>query len=45
VTIDQEKCMEYGPECEEKCIAACKKVHCLQPLSIEETYKKLQQAA
>jgi electron transport complex protein RnfB len=45
VTIDQEKCMEYGPACEEACIKACKKVHCLQPLSIEETYKQLKQAA
>ncbi len=45
VTIDQEKCMEFGPECKEVCIAACKKVHCLQPLSIEETYKQLKQTA
>ncbi len=45
VTIDQEKCMAFGPECKEVCIEACKKVHCLQPLSIEETYRQLKQAA
>ena len=31
VTIDQEKCLEYGPDCQQICIAACKKVHILQP--------------
>lgn len=34
VTIDQKKCLEYGPDCEEKCIAACKKVHILQPFNL-----------
>jgi electron transport complex protein RnfB len=43
--IDQKKCMEYGPECKEVCIAACKKVHILQPLNLEETYRQLKQAA
>jgi electron transport complex protein RnfB len=45
VTIDQEKCMAFGPECEEVCLGACKKQHILQPLSLEETYKELKQAA
>jgi electron transport complex protein RnfB len=45
VTIDQKQCMEYGPSCEEVCIAACKKVHILQPFSVTESYKKLAQKA
>ena len=45
VTIDQEKCIEYGPECKEACIKACKKQQILQPLSLVETYKMLKQAA
>jgi len=45
VTIDHKKCIEYGPECEEVCISACKKVHVLQRFSVTESYKKLAQKA
>ncbi len=45
VTIDHKKCIEFGPECEEACIAACKKTHILQPFSVTESYKKLAQEA
>jgi electron transport complex protein RnfB len=45
ITIDQKKCIDYGPACEEVCLSACKKVHILQPLSLKETYKKLTEAA
>lgn len=41
VTIDQKKCIDYGPSCEEVCISACKKVHILQTFSITESCKKL----
>jgi Na+-translocating ferredoxin:NAD+ oxidoreductase subunit B len=41
VTIDQKKCLDYGPSCEEVCISACSKVHILQPFSIAESHKKL----
>ena len=34
--IDQKKCMEYGPDCKEVCIAACKKVHILQPFDLDK---------
>jgi electron transport complex protein RnfB len=47
VTIDQKKCIEYGPSCEEVCISACKKVKIgiIQPFSITESYKQLAQKA
>lgn len=45
VTVDQKKCIEFGPSCEEVCLSACKKVHILQPFSVTESYKKLAQEA
>jgi len=39
VTIDQKKCMEYGPECKEVCIKACKKQHILQPFDLGKLEK------
>lgn len=45
VTVDQKKCIDYGPACKEVCLSACKKVHILQPMSLEGTYKKLTEAA
>jgi len=43
VTVDQKKCIAYGPSCEEVCISACKKVNLVQSFTITETYKKLAQ--
>jgi electron transport complex protein RnfB len=47
VTIDQKKCIEYGPSCEEVCISACKKIKIgiIQPFSVTESYKQLAQEA
>lgn len=41
IVVNQEKCLEYGPECEEVCIETCKKRHILKPFSLHETYKEL----
>jgi len=45
VTVDQKKCIAYGPACKEVCLSACKKVHILQPMSLEGTYKRLTEAS
>ena len=44
VTVDHKKCMEYGPECEEVCISACKKIHILQRFELDQE-KRLKEAA
>lgn len=44
VTIDQKKCIDYGPDCEEVCISTCKKVHILQLFELDQK-KRLEAAA
>ncbi|MBN2034824.1 MAG: 4Fe-4S dicluster domain-containing protein [Deltaproteobacteria bacterium] len=33
IRIDQKKCMEYGPQCNDACIKACFMAHSIQPYS------------
>jgi len=33
IRVDQKRCMEYGPQCDEACIKACFLVHAIQPFS------------
>lgn len=44
VTIDQNKCMEYGPACKEICIEACDIIHVVQPFHLEERMEKAKEA-
>lgn len=43
VTVDHKICMDYGPDCEEVCISACKKVHILQRFELDQE-KRLKEA-
>jgi electron transport complex protein RnfB len=45
VTIDHEKCMDYGPDCDEVCVSACKKRHILQRFRLSVTEKKITERA
>jgi len=45
VTVDQKKCIAYGPACEEVCLSACKKVHILQPFTLYKDMGQKEAAA